>query len=323
MRNPLSSILQLAEVVLTTLPDDLPAEVRDTLADAAHTINICALHQKTIIDEVLTFSKLDSNLLVLAPERTKPHEIVEKALKMFETELLRADIQSCIRQMPNDCAIGEVLCDPGRLLQVIINLLTNAIKFTKASDRRSITLSYGCFIEAPSAEDCAVTFIEPRRKDHGEPNNVTTMLSSASSDDDTDDVYLCFSVEDSGIGLTPEESQLLFQRFSQAPKTYKQYGGSGLGLFISRELCELMNGQIGLHSESGVGSRFAFYIKGKRAIRVSRSGSVASVESAISVRDLPKIANSAFAAVKVVEKVDVVQSAANSVKDMHVLSKST
>lgn len=67
--------------------------------------------------------------------------------------------------------------------------------------------------------------------------------------------------------MNSEELKLLFNRFSQAsPKTYKQYGGSGLGLFISRELTDLQDGQIGVHSEPGKGSTFSFYIKARRAI---------------------------------------------------------
>lgn len=321
MRNPLSSILQLADVILATLPSTLSPEVHDALADAAHTINICALHQKTIIDEVLTVSKLDSNLLVLSPERTRPREVIDKALKMFEAELELADIQTHVEQLPNDCDVGEVMCDAGRLLQIMINLLTNAIKFSKNSETRRVTFTYGSLFEAPSAEDCAVEFVQRRKRDHEDPNTAAAMLSSLDSDDGADDVYLFFSVEDSGCGLDPEESQLLFQRFKQAPKTYKQYGGSGLGLFICRELVELQKGLIGLRSEAGVGSRFAFYIKAKRAMRVSRAGSIASVESSISVGNLPQMADSAFDAVKILEKIDMVEAPKTLVKDMHVLSK--
>lgn len=69
-------------------------------------------------------------------------------------------------------------------------------------------------------------------------------------------------MQDTGRGLSPEEKKLLFQRFSQAsPRTHVQYGGSGLGLFISRELTELQGGEIGVASEAGKGSTFAFYVK--------------------------------------------------------------
>jgi len=79
---------------------------------------------------------------------------------------------------------------------------------------------------------------------------------------DGEEIYLEFAVQDTGRGLSAEEKKLLFQRFSQAsPRTHVQYGGSGLGLFISRELTELQGGEIGVASEAGKGSTFAFYVK--------------------------------------------------------------
>jgi len=75
-----------------------------------------------------------------------------------------------------------------------------------------------------------------------------------------------FAVTDTGRGLTDSEKDILFRRFSQAsPRTHVQYGGSGLGLYISRELTEKQGGQIGVSSVAGSGSTFAFYIKSKRA----------------------------------------------------------
>ena len=79
-------------------------------------------------------------------------------------------------------------------------------------------------------------------------------------------LYLQIAVTDTGRGLSDDDMKVLFQRFSQAsPKTYKQYGGSGLGLFISRELCELQGGQIGVSSGSGK-TTFTFFVRAKRWI---------------------------------------------------------
>jgi hypothetical protein len=79
-------------------------------------------------------------------------------------------------------------------------------------------------------------------------------------------VFLEFSVDDTGRGLTIDEKKILFRRFSQAPKTHVNYGGSGLGLFISRELVELQGGQIGVASAGKhEGSSFSFYVKARRA----------------------------------------------------------
>jgi CheY-like chemotaxis protein len=79
------------------------------------------------------------------------------------------------------------------------------------------------------------------------------------------DIFVQFAVQDTGLGLNPEEQKVLFKRFSQAtPRTHVQYGGSGLGLFISKTLVEKQGGEIGVSSELGIGSTFAFYIWTKR-----------------------------------------------------------
>jgi len=166
-----------------------------------------------------------------------------------------------IQQSYTDLAIDHVLLDPGRLSQIILNLITNAIKFTKNSEKRQIIIGLGASRTKPTAEDCQVMLVDPRED---VPVKAVRRLS-ITEDPIGENVFLMFSVRDTGCGLTPTEMGHLFHRFSQAsPKTYKQYGGSGLGLFISRELVELQGGQIGVHSESGVGSTFAFYVETAR-----------------------------------------------------------
>ena len=134
---------------------------------------------------------------------------------MFEADLKGADIQTEVKELPSECSVVDVLCDPSRLLQIIINLITNAVKFTRNSDTRHLTLAYAPFSAPPSAQDCGVQFIKPRKKDHDETETISAMLAAEDSDDSADDIYLMFSVTDTGCGLSPEESQLLFQRFAQ------------------------------------------------------------------------------------------------------------
>ncbi|KAG9528265.1 histidine kinase, partial [Aureobasidium melanogenum] len=271
MRNPLGAILLLADSIVTSLPpvsNDAQASVltpglRHTFADIAASIHLCANHQKVIVEEILTFSRLDSNLLVLAPEKVRPSETVQQVLKMVKAELDYDNIQGSleIQQSFIDLAIDNVVLDPGRLSQIILNLMTNAIKFTKNSSERSIVISLAASRTRPTADDCQVTFVAPREEKR--PKLARRM--SITNDPIGEDVYLIFSVRDTGCGLTPTEMGHLFHRFSQAsPKTYKQYGGSGLGLFISRELVELQGGQIGVRSQPGEGSTFAFFVETAR-----------------------------------------------------------
>lgn len=296
MRNPLSAIIQCADMISTSLtefeagPKDLtiPREVVDSHVDAAQTIILCAQHQKRIIDDILIFSKLESDLLFITPIEVQPILVIESALKMFDGELQKADVELRFRVENSyiDLAVDWVKLDPSRMLQVFINLVTNAIKFTQPENKREIVISIGASLDRPAVKN-GVEYL-PRgtaRKD----------LSSGADWGSGQEVYLYIEVQDSGRGLTNDERKLLFQRFSQAsPRTHVQYGGSGLGLFISRELTELQGGQIGVASKAGVGSTFAFYVRARRCSRPENSTSVAAHQ--IDMKAQTKIMNSAVLA---------------------------
>ena len=271
MRNPLSAILQCADEISTSLSDfrlseemseasDKLSDLFDSGIDAAQIIALCAQHQKRIVDDILTLSKLDSALLIVTPVAVQPVAVVQRALKMFEGELDTNDIAMEFRMEKSylDMNIDWVKLDPSRLLQVLINLTTNAIKFTTETAKRTIIVSIGSSSERPNGTDSDVSYFQSRSKKRDLITDDPEWGTGAN-------VYLKFAVQDTGRGLDVSERNLLFQRFRQAsPRTHVQYGGSGLGLFISRELTELQGGEIGVSSERGVGSTFAFYIKARR-----------------------------------------------------------
>ncbi|KAL2051492.1 hypothetical protein ABVK25_008154 [Lepraria finkii] len=268
MRNPLSAILQCADEITTSLtdlqvdgfPQGATAELVKNAIDASGIIALCAQHQKRIVDDILTLSKLDSALLLVTPCDVQPMTVVQRALKMFDGEVHTADIKlnfqvdSSIQKF----GIEWVRLDPSRLLQVLINLTTNAIKFTTTQEKRVINVTLAASLERPNKEGNIVSYFPTRskRKD----------LTKSPDWGTGNKVYLHFAVQDTGRGLSDDEKKLLFIRFSQASqRTHIQYGGSGLGLFISRELVELQGGEIGVASKAGEGSTFAFYIKARRS----------------------------------------------------------
>ncbi|GAB7364698.1 hypothetical protein MBLNU230_g5499t1 [Neophaeotheca triangularis] len=274
MRNPLSAMLQCSDEITTSINnyrkklastdkklDDNGDDVLANCLDAAQTISLCSQHQKRIVDDILTLSKLDSALLLVTPVEAQPLTVVKRALKMHEGELQAADIQMkfVVDQSFRDLGLDWVRFDPSRVLQVLINLTTNAIKFTTNERKRTVTVTIATSLTRPSeATNPPVAFFPPRRK--------PADLFSSRDWGDGQSVYILFSVADTGRGLSAEEKKLLFLRFSQAtPRTHITYGGSGLGLFISRELTELQGGEIGVESEAGKGSTFAFYVLARRS----------------------------------------------------------
>lgn len=260
-RNPLAAISLSVESILDTYenilqrPDDQFLISRDTIEsslDCANTIMACVAHQKTIIDDVLTLSKLNSGLLQMSPVEVDPVVEVDGALRIFEAELEQADIELDFEVTDSYRRHGmrHVLLDPVRLRQILINLFTNAIKFTKAEPQRRITVSLAATTERPSRSVEGVPYL----------NSSSKRAMSPIRDNHT--VYILLAVEDTGCGIDRSELDRLFHRFQQAsPKTHIKYGGSGLGLFICKELARLQGGQIGVMSERGKGSTFAFYIQ--------------------------------------------------------------
>jgi len=269
MRNPLSAILQCADDIQTTLEtfqssneqhEESLGNLLDSAVDSAATIALCANHQKRIVDDVLTLSKLDSKLLAITPCDAMPVNVVKRALKMFDGEIQTADIRLTfeIDDSISELGIEWVKMDPSRLLQVLINLITNAIKFTCARNKRIITVILGATFDRPGRDGYKFAYFPTQ----GKYKDITKTRDWGNGEK----VFIHFAVRDTGRGLTEEEKKLMFIRFSQAsPRTHVQYGGSGLGLFISRELVEMQGGEIGVESVSGEGSTFAFYVKTRRS----------------------------------------------------------
>ncbi|EON98769.1 putative histidine kinase group protein [Phaeoacremonium minimum UCRPA7] len=270
MRNPLSAIVHCSDAViasLTKVQELMPKNVKGQTTYAeqerlvaasienGETIVACAQHQKRIVDDILTMSKLDSKLLAVTPITVNPILIVQEALKMFEVEARRVDIDLSMKvdKTYTDLGIEFMDLDPSRLKQVLINLLTNALKFTIQGNLRNVSITISASRERPTDATSSVQFI-PR----SEGEEFQQPIHSGREDP----IFLLFEVKDTGQGLSEDEKKSLFQRFKQATsRTHIKYGGSGLGLFISRRLTEMQNGAIGVASQPGVGSTFAFYIQ--------------------------------------------------------------
>ncbi|EUC45616.1 hypothetical protein COCMIDRAFT_95111 [Bipolaris oryzae ATCC 44560] len=265
MRNPLSAILISADDIGDTLSAhqfscDEDRNIAKSCIEAANNIALCVQHQKSIVDDILTVSKLDSNLLRMTPIPSQPAAVVERAIAMLRPEVVAksTDLEFKPHSSLQELNIDWVMLDSSRLLQIIVNLITNAIKFTQDRPKRSIVIHICARAEKADFELPNGFEFVPQR----------TKFTDCGNGDDWgtgSPVFLLFQVQDTGCGLTPEQKKLLFEKFAQAsPRTHGKYGGSGLGLFISRQLAELHGGQIGCTSQAGIGSTFGFYLKSRR-----------------------------------------------------------
>lgn len=269
MRNPLSAIVHCADAITTAVDEcqaqlaAVPKPCLDALTDNVQSAKIilqCANHQKRIIDDVLTLSKLDSMLLSITPVAVKPTKLINSISNIFEAELKANNIEYIVQadQSLWDMKIDQVFLDPSRVTQIFINLLTNAIKFVKPSKHPRISIRFGVSQNEPRLFFPKDIFWASERKTDSE-------VTSSPEWGEGEELFLMFTVQDSGIGLESKEIHKIFERFKQANiKTHVKYGGSGLGLFISKELTEKQGGEIGVSSVAGHGSTFGFYVKTRR-----------------------------------------------------------
>lgn len=238
MRNPLSAILQSADGLASSLlefqaslkesivsvelvEDSLEAvqiiTVRhhlpyySTLPTDPHDQQLCAQHQGRIINDVLTLSKLDSAMLLVSPVPTQPPVVVKGALKMFEGELASHDIdlEFVLEESYKRVAIDWVMIDPSRVTQILVNLLTNAIKFTQPAEQREIKVSIGGSVDnPPNGEGVDLEWFPSR----GVSSKKDLTLDREWGDEET--IFVYFAVQDTGRGLSSEEKTRLFNRFA-------------------------------------------------------------------------------------------------------------
>jgi two-component system sensor histidine kinase/response regulator len=214
IRTPLNGIIGMTDLTLST---ELNREQKDYL----ETVKLSADSLLSVINDILDFSKIEASKMELEEIDFHLCECIEGTLK---TLALRADEKGLELLGETPHGLPEMLVgDPGRLRQVLINLLGNALKFTSEGE---VALR----VQPELIEDDAIT--------------------------------LRFTVEDTGVGIDPLKLNSIFESFNQADtSTTREYGGTGLGLTISKKLIEMMGGRIWVESEPGVGSRFFFTAK--------------------------------------------------------------
>ncbi|HET6897735.1 MAG TPA: ATP-binding protein, partial [Vicinamibacteria bacterium] len=198
--------------------------------DYVETIGSSGRALMRIIDDILDFSKIESGHLALESVDLPPRQLVGEVIRLFAPLAKAKGIE--LAATIEDGVAHVLKGDPGRLRQALVNLVGNAVKFT---EKGQVTVRVRAEAEEPVAQ------------------------------------LIRFAVRDTGIGITPEALTRLFQPFAQADgSTTRRYGGTGLGLVISKRLVELMGGQLGVMSEPGEGSVFWFTARLERSSITAR-----------------------------------------------------
>jgi signal transduction histidine kinase/CheY-like chemotaxis protein len=222
IRTPMNGIIGMTGLLLDTQLDR-------TQRDYAETIRSSADSLLTVINDILDFSKIEAGKLELESIELDLRANVEDVGSAMAFQAATKGLELIVNVEPQ--ITGRVFGDPQRLRQCLVNLVSNAIKFTKAGE----------------------IVIEVRAQPAGNGDSLTY-----------------FEVRDTGIGIAERTLDSLFQPFVQADSsTTRHFGGTGLGLSIVRRLVELMGGEIGVSSEVGVGSKFFFTLPLKAAAAIA------------------------------------------------------
>jgi signal transduction histidine kinase/CheY-like chemotaxis protein len=211
IRTPMNGVIGMTGLLLGT---ELTPEQRDYV----ETVRTSGDTLLEIINDILDFSKIEAGRVRMESIDFSPKYVTEEAVELFAEAAANKGIELILDVEPD--VPGHVMGDPGRLRQILLNLVGNAIKFT----------------------------------DEGE-----VVVRAMHLDTKGPGVLLRFEVSDTGIGLSDEERAQVFATYSQVDSsTTRRHGGTGLGLAIARMLTQLMGGEIGVESEKGAGSRFWF-----------------------------------------------------------------
>lgn len=211
IRTPMNAIVGFTNLIYKTELTKKQEDYINKIGNAAHNL----LH---IINDILDFSKIDAGKLELENIKFSIEEVMNNLADMISIKAYNKGLEIIIKQDPK--LPIELIGDPLRLGQVLLNLTDNAIKFTE---------------------------------------NGEIIINVSIKEKNNEDITLLFEVIDMGIGLDEKQINKLFQAFTQADtSTTRKYGGTGLGLIISKQITELMNGSIDVRSTLGEGSNFFF-----------------------------------------------------------------
>ena len=234
IRTPMNGVMGMAELLAKSSLDPKQRMYTDIIVKSAAAL-------LTIINDILDFSKIDAGQMELDPQPFRLAEAIEDVAALMSAKVAEKDLELAVRIDP---ALPEMFAgDAGRVRQIVTNLLGNAIKFTEAG--HVLVDVTGDIVAADERRGAKTAYFE---------NGTNGAAAKAF-------YRLRFRIEDTGVGISPETMERIFDKFSQADSSAtRKHEGTGLGLAISRSLVEMMGGEIGVESKLGKGSTFCFTI---------------------------------------------------------------
>ena len=258
LRTPLNSMLILSQF----LAENKEGNLSDKQVEFAHTIHASGSDLLRLIDEILDLSKVEAGKLELNVDLTVVEDIAGMLHRNFQPLAMKKGLRFRVETDPQ--VPPYFYTDGHRLMQILKNFLSNAFKFTPQGEvSLRIYPTEFAFTEAPG------------------------IIGQKA---------VAFAVTDSGIGIPKDKQELIFEAFQQVDgTTSRKFGGTGLGLTISRELAQLLGGDIRVESESGQGSTFTLYIpakmelEGAPSLNESMREAAAAAEAAASEPAKPEV----------------------------------
>lgn len=256
LRTPLNSILGFAQIMEPS--PNLTVENRDNL----RIIHRSGEHLLTLINQALDLSKIEAGRMMTDPKNFDLYRLLDDLQDMFQ---LRAQTQELQLSFHREDEVPQyVRTDDVKLRQVLINLLSNAIKFTQTGGiiLRVKKLDKSGFVELLESSNAFFDTATSIREFAINSRDLTRLELGEDADDLTIDpvVFLQFEIEDTGVGIAPEELGNVFKAFVQTASGQKTQKGTGLGLTISRQFVRLMGGEIVVESQLELGTTFKFEI---------------------------------------------------------------
>jgi signal transduction histidine kinase len=246
LRTPLNAIIGYSQLLLEDAPD---AGCEEFIPDLEKIEN-AGTHLLSLINDILDLSKIQDGNVKLEVDEFSIDSLVQNVAIPAQAWV---KTNGNVLEIECDRTGGIIRSDFGKMRQILLNLLNNAAKFTKNGNIK-LTVSY---IEGTGKNNAANPSLD---------NSILAKIARSKSLDRTrinfqQSDWICFQVQDTGIGMSEEQQHKLFEAFVQADNSAtREYGGTGLGLTISRHYCQMMGGEILVESELGKGSVFTAFI---------------------------------------------------------------